>query len=160
MYPDQMFIAVHAAAAIAATQNLGSPALAGLLGLASHFILDMVPHGDDYLWDSCRARGWSTRKFLLVFGLPDIAAWTGLVAWLTLSGTASNTPVAVAAAAGAALPDLLWGSAALLPNVRHLRWFEQLHLKSHRLLGRGLVQPWIGYGVQLVTLAAAIYLLV
>ncbi len=153
-----MFIAVHAAAAIAATQNLGSPALAGLFGLASHFALDVIPHGDDYLLDGLRARGWSTRKFVLVFGALDTAAWCATVSWLTLAGNIS-TPVAIAAAAGAALPDLLWGVAALRPGIRGLHWFEQLHLKAHRLLGRGLVRAWIGYGVQLATLAAAIALL-
>ncbi len=153
-----MFIAVHAAAAIAATQNLGSPALAGLFGLASHFILDMIPHGDDYLLDRLHARGWSTRRFVITFGAADIATWVILLAWLVRSGVVVG-PIAIAAAAGAALPDLLWGIAALRPGIPWLRWFEQLHLKAHRLLGRGLVRPWIGYGVQLATLAAAITLL-
>jgi hypothetical protein len=152
-----MFIAVHAAVAIAATQSLASPALAGAIGVASHFVLDTIPHGDDHLFDGLRARGWSARKFVLVFGAADGAAWVAVAGWLTFSGAAAAS-VAIAAAAGAALPDVLWGLAALLPSVRTLRWFEQLHLKAHRLLGRGLVRPWLGYGVQLAALAAAILL--
>jgi hypothetical protein len=150
-----MFITVHAAVAMAATQTLGSPALAGLIGLVSHFALDIIPHGDDMVYDRCRANGWSRLKYGLIFGLPDIVAWIGLIVWVTLSGTIANAAVTVAAAIGAALPDLLWGLAALFPHNRWLIAFDRLHSRTHHLLGRCLVRPWIGYGVQLATLVVA-----
>lgn len=153
-----MFIAVHAAAAIAATQNLGSPALAGLFGLASHFVLDVIPHGDDVVYDRCIARGWSRLRFGLIFGLPDAAAWVGITAYLIMTGSAADIPVVLAAATGAALPDVLWGIATLLPRSRWLAAFDRLHTKFHHLLGRCLVRPWIGYGAQLATLVASLWL--
>jgi hypothetical protein len=156
LYPTPMFITVHAAVAIAATQTMGSPALAGLIGLASHFVLDIIPHGDDVVYDRCQDNGWSRLKYGLVFGLPDIVAWIGLIVWVTLSGTTTSTVVVIAAAIGAALPDFLWGLAALFPHNSWLAAFDQLHSRTHHLLGRCLVRPWIGYGVQLATLAAAL----
>ena len=41
-----MFITVHAAAATALSRYATIPLLAFVLGLLSHFILDMIPHGD------------------------------------------------------------------------------------------------------------------
>lgn len=155
-----MFIAVHAAVAIAATQTLGSPALAGLIGLASHFALDIIPHGDDVIYDRCQDNGWSRLKYGLVFGLPDVILWLGLIIWISLSGITANTTVAVTAAIGAALPDFLWGLAALFPNSRWLATFDLLHNRMHHLLGRCLVRPWIGYGVQLTILVIALEILI
>lgn len=138
---------------------MGSPVLAGLVGIASHLALDAIPHGDDRLSESMRSRGWSTAKFVAVFSLADSLGVLALLAWLFLNGSIGSPTVALAATAGAILPDFLWGLAALYPNAKLLRWPELVHLEIHRLLGRDLVRPWIGYGVQLATLAAALVLL-
>jgi hypothetical protein len=153
-----MFITIHAAVAIAATQGLASPLLAGAAGFASHLVLDIVPHGDDAAYDYLARRGLSRIKFGLVFGVPDAATWLAGLAWYLSSQHPVRPSVAIAAAVGAALPDVLWGLSTLV-QWKLLKKFDRLHEQCHGLLGRGLLPAWAGFSLQAAALAAAALLL-
>lgn len=145
-----MFVTVHTAVAVALTQNFTSPLLVALLGFISHWVLDMLPHGDEIL-----TKGWSKTKVLLVLGLPDILILiTGLITYLTLI-TPPQLMVVLAATFGAVLPDILWGLSVII-KWRWLQNFYNFHEKVHYLLYRIKLPMWIGFGIQILFLFIAI----
>lgn len=143
-----MFVTVHTAVGLALTQNFTSPLLAAAVAFASHLLLDIIPHGDDIL-----TKGWRRLKVGLVLGLPDtvvlIILFLGYMLWLP----PGRPLVAIAAAAGAVLPDMLWGLATFV-KWPPLQAFDRFHEKIHNLLNSRLTMR-VGFGLQAITLALA-----
>lgn len=66
-----MFLTTHAAAGLLVSQKLSSPMIAFLLGLAIHFIMDIIPHGDEKFAE--RGRDLHNRdKSVLYWSIVDI----------------------------------------------------------------------------------------
>jgi len=92
------------------------PVPAFLLGVASHFVLDAIPH-----WGQ-----WSDPRMLLRVAVPDGLAGLAAMAGLTAAAPPGSRAAVVAGMAGAALPDMdkpamLWFGWKLWPRpVRHL----------------------------------------
>lgn len=150
-----MFLTSHTAAAILIATKIQNPFFGFILGLLSHFILDIVPHGEGGLF----AGNQSHRQKLL--SLAKLAAVDFLVALILLVSTLyflkpNNNFIFIATVSGAVLPDFLWGSIELF-KLKFLNWFLVLHHRAHDLLD---IVYDIKYGllVQTVFITLCLYL--
>ncbi len=127
-----MFLTSHTAAAILIATKTQNPFLGFILGLLSHFILDIVPHGEGGLFAGSK----SHKQKLL--NLAKLAAIDFLLSVILLISTLyflkpNNIFIFIATASGAVLPDFLWGSVELF-KLKFLNWFLVLHHRLHDLL--------------------------
>lgn len=109
----------HATTGVVIAIAVGNPALAVPLALASHFVLDAVPHyGDDKLDGTNKA----FRRFILI----DAILGFGIAILMFVLMPEHRVLIAVCAAM-ATVPDLMW-----LPN--HIRQTQNLPSKPHNRL--------------------------
>lgn len=130
-----MFLAVHAATGALIGTAFHKPAFAFLLGLVSHFFLDMIPHGDSDLYENYQ-RGEGKRDALMHVILDAVASSVMVAAFFLFHDF--STPVSVAAGIiGSVLPDALVGLAhCFRPKkerglVWRLDWFKEFHWRNH-----------------------------
>lgn len=100
-----MFLSTHALAGIIISQHVHSVPVAFGLGLLSHYVLDMIPHGDEKLGDWVKQK--FIRRFTLTF-LTDMAFLALFIFTVRVKGEWPMPNVALAAMLGAVLPDLIW----------------------------------------------------
>jgi len=150
-----MFSPVHLATGMLLVKYLPDPSMAITASVASHYVLDMIPHGDGGVYYNHSQRGITA-----IFVLDGIAAilviavflLTHTVTWWMLFG-----------AAAAVAPDVLWGLHRLAmwgrwplgffgpPLDRHYRF----HLAIHAHPARDI--PLLtGVAYQLVLVAVAL----
>lgn len=164
-----MFLTGHAASATVIARFVPNPILAFLLGVFSHVILDLIPHGDteivpegitDYKRLSPEKKTKARRMFLAA-GLADTT-----VTLFLFSGLFVNLPVNkfcyAFALLGALLIDLVDHSTTLLiPCLREKKWLlprlhDQLHLFHKRF---GIKDPmWRGMILQIVFIGVILFL--
>ena len=103
-----MFLFLHAPVAIALTEHISNPAAAFAIGAASHFLLDLIPHGDRQVveWMSKKTSRARVRIFALMAAADT--ALVGLIIWKISFTTAIHGNL-IAAALGSIAPDYLWG---------------------------------------------------
>ena len=132
-----MIAAAHAAAGAAAASTAGTPAQGFLAGLASHYLLDRVPHCDYELASR-------TGRALLVADLAAAAAVIArLGAWRGVRG---------AGVAGGLLPDVL-----MVVGKRRRGLFFRAHTRFHRANHVRRRWPVLAEaGVQAVLIAATL----
>ncbi|TSC75817.1 MAG: Uncharacterized protein G01um101431_1144 [Parcubacteria group bacterium Gr01-1014_31] len=156
-----MFLTVHAAAGVVAGTFIPNPLGAFAAGMASHFLLDRVPHYDPPIVDGTAKDGVLKnpvfRRFVAV-AMFDLAIATlltiGLAARLT-----PNAWVSLAAGAfGGVLPDLLFGLYRLTDS-RSLRAYNTWHHNNHFNPKKYPVTFVSGMSTQLVTLAFCLFAL-
>lgn len=148
-----MFIAGHVAAGALIGQTLGftNPALIFALSFASHFLLDVVPHGDghhvaDYY------HGKKEKLKALYSGLAvDTAFSVMLVAFLLGFTTLDRANMAWGIIASV-VPDFFVGLNELF-NSKFLKWFTRLHFKVHNAFIHKLIVPsWPGAAFQVIVI--------
>lgn len=102
-----MYSPIHASVGLLLAQYMPNPAAAFVVGAASHYLLDAVPHGDTGLgpW----LTGGHARRRILTIETMDLGLAT--IAVLALVGSHPTTwwLTLVAGAVGGVTPDLLWG---------------------------------------------------
>lgn len=126
-----MYLTVHGTAGILLARAIPNPLLAFVAGLISHFVLDLVPHGDEHLIKHHFTRQRTLRR-LLGASLLDgciLASLTSLYLWTT---PWANTATAIWGLIGALLPDLLQGL-YFVTQTKLLRGFNRLHVAVHNL---------------------------
>ena len=133
-----MLMSVHATVGAVAGTAVGSPNIAFLLGLVSHFFLDMIPHGDDAMIDKY-SQGTDTRR-IMAYITADGLTTIGLIIFLFLSQDFVAPATVFFGILGALLPDLLVGLSQVIKAKRRwglgawLDWMEKVHNKNHNLL--------------------------
>jgi hypothetical protein len=158
-----MFLTVHSAAGIAIAQYTGNPLLAFSLGFISHFILDMIPHGDQELADNNQdafAISAKTKKLLFFMGVTDGLIAVGLTVTLIALGLVANPLVAICAVAGAMAPDAI-NALSIFFDPKWLRPYRAVHHKLHFILNGFTISFKNGLVVQavfLIGLLSFIYL--
>ena len=100
-----MYLFGHAAVGMTIAAGTGNPALAFGIGWLSHYLADFFPHGDEALGAWVK-RGNEVKRLLVVL-VPDATLVLTAFAWYTAHRGFSLA--AAAAAAGSAVPDVLWG---------------------------------------------------
>jgi len=102
-----MFLTVHSAAAVIVSQITPNPLLAFILALISHFILDLIPHGDQEFAQDKTQILKKEKKLLFSIAAVDIILMSGLLLFFYLNNLAKPSLVVIAALTGALLPDFL-----------------------------------------------------
>lgn len=109
-------------------QNVPTPGLAFSLGVASHFMLDLIPHGDSQLYKNYK-EGHSVRKSIIYAGIDSIFSIFMLIYLLETASYASRASI-VAGVIGAVIPDALVALGEGL-RIRPLLWFQRQHIRIH-----------------------------
>lgn len=133
-----MFLAVHASVGALAGNAVVSPALALALGFISHFFVDMIPHGDEHMYEGFKNGNRIRRAVLYVAA--DALATIALVALMFLRQDFFSPLNVSLGILGGLLPDIIVGFCELAhPQSRRwlsrkLAWFHGLHMQNHHFL--------------------------
>ena len=133
-----MFITVHAAASAIIGEEITYPPLAFIVAFLFHFVLDIIPHGDQQLGK--KFFGLNLSKFkekgyvksLALYGSLDACFLAFFLIFLFKNFQFTNQDSVVWAIIGGILPDILVALHKLTSS-RVLGWFNTLHLKIHHL---------------------------
>jgi hypothetical protein len=152
-----MFIAGHAAAGALIGQQVGTnPILIFLLAFVSHFLMDIVPHGDGHHVHDYFIGGKKHLKklynVLLVDSIATIILFALMMAYFQLNRMAVAWGVI-----GGVLPDLLVGINEIWKESK-IKWFSKLHFRFHNaLIDKIKVKPWPGAIGQFIIIALLLY---
>ena len=129
-----MFLTVHAATGAFIGQHSPGMIVAFLLGIISHFILDMVPHGDDALevWHS----HGKTKRVYFIATLDSILTII-LILYLFKYNEFAYPKVIIMGILGGILPDIINSSYLVLKSNKW--WIKNIavfHQKMHNSIGR------------------------
>lgn len=124
-----MYSPVHATAGFFIARAIPNPVLGIVAAVASHYVLDAIPHGDAGFGPWLTAPGVG-RRVVIVEGL-DLGSAALMVAYLVATHPDRSAWYLVAGAAAGILPDLIWGARYLLDrlrlNIPGLTRFVHLH---------------------------------
>ncbi len=122
-----MTITTHTAIGAAIGFSLGNPVLGFALGMASHFAVDMIPHGDMKFAEQFKNK---RRKAAVAYAGIDAAIAILLLLTLFNIGGYSDKQVFSMTIAGSIMPDLLV-SLYFATKTKWLKWFVKLHFFFH-----------------------------
>lgn len=148
-----MFVATHVAAgALIGTVLPGQPAAILALSFASHFLLDVIPHGDRHHVEDY----WFGQRKNLKAAYRHVIFDSAFAVILTASllGFVAQDRASMAwGIIGSVSPDALVGLSEVWAN-RFLKTFTKYHFKIHNaFIHRFLVRPWPGTVAQVILTA-------
>lgn len=157
-----MYLSVHATAGVLIGSYAANPPIAFLVGLASHFLLDLAPHRDGMeparnLLDQ-RVRQQYVDSIVISIGL-DLCLSVIIMGGLLAKNIPLFTPAITWGVIGAIAPDILQACSFLLPRVRWLTRFQTLHTLLH-YTPKKPISLIAGHLTQLVTLTGLLYLII
>ena len=144
---NNMYNTLHAAtgALVAMTIFPSNWPAAFLLGWASHFVLDAIPHGDDASDELLADWKLFVRRSAIGGGI-DLTILTLLVVWWVM--THGFYWVFLAAVIGSALPDLMWGFTVVIGKPGLFGFLGRFHVTVHNALKIKL-PFWFGLSYQI-----------
>jgi hypothetical protein len=122
-----MFLTVHGAIGIIIGQNVQNPFLAFIIGLVSHYLLDLIPHGD-----TKAPTKWKNPIHVGFAALIDIFILIIFLLWLGTKVQIINLNTACAFL-GAVLPDFLQGF-YFISNKKIFKKHQAFHNFFHFLI--------------------------
>lgn len=154
-----MFLTVHASAGIIIGQQTGNIWLALLAGFISHFLLDIVPHGDqDLIKDRYNITTEETR-LIRKLGIIDTLNAGLLVILIYLFGLITAPIAVLFAVVGSILPDYI-NAFYIFFKLKWLKWYFEIHYKLHYVWNGFTVNFPQGIVIQTVTLTIFITLII
>ena len=126
-----MFLTIHTAAGAIIGKSLPSVWLAFVIGFISHFILDLIPHGDEECVMT-KDRKLSKKRFFIIASLDGLITLT-LVYSLYTQNFFYQPASIMAGVAGAVLPDFI-NMAAVVTKQKIFKRFCVLHTVLHDLI--------------------------
>ena len=124
-----MTLTTHATLGAVIGHAVGNPLLAFVGGFISHFLIDMVPHGDTGLSDNFRIHK-RRRKQAVAYVLVDAIIAIFFVLLLANTRDIDSVRTFTWGIVGGVLPDLLVGIYEITKTPL-LRWFNTLHFYFH-----------------------------
>ncbi len=136
-----MYSPVHSTAGFFVARAIPNPVLGLAAAMASHYLLDAVPHGDSG-FGPWLTGGHSARRIVTVEAL-DLGSAAMMTAYLVATHPDRPAWYLVAGAVAGILPDLLWGFRFVLEKLRwripllsaflhlHDRWHSWGHAKAN-----------------------------
>lgn len=124
-----MTLTTHATLGAVIGHAVGTPVLAFIFGFISHFLIDMIPHGDTGLSDNFRIHK-RRRKQAVAYVVVD--AFVALFFVIMLANTRDIDSMRTFSwgIIGGVLPDFLVGIYEITKTPL-LRWFNTLHFLFH-----------------------------
>ena len=150
-----MFITTHALiGALVAKEFPHHPIVSFVCGMASHFLTDIIPHGDSNLYKGYVSGSKKKVRRALAYVMLDGVAAIYVVMWLLNTGPQVDRLTLTLGIAGGVLPDLLVGVYEVT-RIPALRWFHRVHFFFHNLVTsrRGDIAFRSGLAMQLGLLA-------
>ena len=148
-----MTLTTHATHGAVIGKAFGAPIPAFVFGLLSHFIIDLIPHGDTGISDNFRLYKRNRKRAVAYVTVDSVIA---LFFVLLLANTRDIESVRTFSwgIAGAVLPDLLVGLYVITASPL-LRWFNTLHFYVHDFFvkRRGDVPLYYALMAQIVLIA-------
>lgn len=142
-----MTLTTHAAIGAALGSLIGNPLLGFFLGLGSHFLVDMIPHGDNNFLDEYK-KGKKKRLSRAYITVDAAIAIIFLMSVVSGRPQGDTTNIAFSAAViGSILPDLLVGLKELFPKSKALRGFYKVHFFFHDCLSRRYGDTKLSYAI-------------
>jgi len=127
-----MFITAHTSVALWIATKIVDPVTAFVFGLISHFILDIIPHGDEQMGEHITDPK-AKDKYRLRVGLTDLVIATALLIFFVVKHPSLNKTIVSWAVLGAWLPDLLWIGIEK-SKIKWLLIYNKIHTRIHRLI--------------------------
>ncbi len=126
-----MTMSTHTAIGAAIGFAVGNPILGFIIGFTSHFLIDIIPHGDSNISKNLRVH--KRKKGAFTYGTIDGIAAIYIILLLTPIPKETSEIAFSAAIAGSILPDLLVGLHDLTKS-KFLKPINDLHFFFHELL--------------------------
>ena len=130
-YYRHMFLTPHTSVAVWLSIKTEDPVLAFFLGLVSHFILDIIPHGDETL-GSHKLTKRGKFFYLMKTATVDVILSAIFIYFYIMKHPNFNRPVLGAAVLGAWLPDLAWLAIENF-KIAGLYWYVVWHGRIHNV---------------------------
>jgi hypothetical protein len=102
-----MFISTHALLGIVISQHVDNVPAAFGLGVISHYLLDMIPHGDEKIGQWMKKR--PLRGFLIAL-VAEVTLISVFIITVYIKKALPRPGVVMAGLLGGTLPDLIWYS--------------------------------------------------
>ncbi|MFH1207097.1 MAG: hypothetical protein V1668_00645 [Patescibacteria group bacterium] len=162
-----MFATTHILASIVISQHIPSPGWAFLISLLSHFLLDLIPHGDAPLgpWMAADPK---KRRMALVLGADAFCSILFLV-FFWQNGNLPNLSSLIPAMIGGVLPDFIWLMSYLFKGCEFLKTkclfftatlhrINSFHLHAiHTFFDRKIKKIWVGIVIQTIFFCGLVY---
>lgn len=123
-----MYLTTHAAVGVLVAQQTHNPWLAFFGALASHFMLDFVPHGDETIgpdnFSPNTIQDWlhDRKKRIFLIGCLDLIGVVVLVIALAMTVTLPTFNLVMLGIIGSVLPDLLSNVAPVIRQIFRQNW--------------------------------------
>lgn len=124
-----MTLATHATLGAVIGHGTGDPLLAFVLAFISHFLIDMIPHGDTGLADSYKIHK-KRRKTALAYVSIDAVVTILFVLLIVNTRNLASLETFTWGIIGGVLPDLLIGVYEITKTPL-LKWFNSVHFFFH-----------------------------
>lgn len=124
-----MTLTTHATIGAVIARAVGSPVLAFIFGFISHFLVDMIPHGDTGLSDNFRVYK-RKRKQAVAYVLVDGVVAIFFVLILANTRDIESMRTFTWGIVGGVLPDLIVGLYEIT-KAPLLKWFNTIHFYFH-----------------------------
>lgn len=133
-----MLLVVHTLTGAAIGQAIGQPWLAGAISFASHFVLDMIPHGDEHILacpDRCHTQ---IKKYLPIIKVDAIAS-VAVFIFIASNPSIFSLSVLVSIICSV-LPDILSG----LYELGHWKKWQKMYFprfwRLHRFIHNHIIR--------------------
>ena len=128
-----MFLTAHTSVALLISTKIINPFLGFILGFISHFLIDIIPHGDEELDQKIISLNRKEKFiFLTLIGLVDLF-FSLILVYFFIKYSTTNNNVIYFTVLGSWLPDILWLSIDFF-NVKFLGFFIKFHTYMHTLI--------------------------
>lgn len=133
-----MFLAVHASVGAIAGNATGNPILAFVTGFLLHFAADLIPHGDEHMYEGFKT-GAKVRRALF-YVAADAIATGALIAMFFIREDFFNPVNVSLGIIGGLMPDALVGIYEVAkPKGRNwfsraFQWFHRFHMHNHHFM--------------------------
>lgn len=123
---------------------VGNPLLGFVLGVISHLLVDMIPHGDVKIVENYRNK--KKRKPLYAYMTIDAIIAVYIVLGVSQLPLPTSSLAFIAAVVGATLPDLLVG-AYEIKKTPLLKWCHDIHFFFHDFFSKRYGDAKLSYSL-------------
>lgn len=127
-----MTLTAHAAMGAIIGEMVGNPLLGFAIAVVIHFLIDIIPHGDNFLSNNFRVLKYRRKQALAYITTDAICAILFVLFIVNVREVALIRPISMGIA-GSVLPDLLVGLYDITKS-RYLRWAFNLHFIFHNVI--------------------------
>lgn len=123
-----MYLTTHSAVGIVLATKTVNPLFAFIFAFIAHYILDIIPHGDESIFNKDISAAKRYKKIISIV-LLDLAI-TAVYVFFIMTKVPLSPVIIFAAVLGSILPDIIWGIYDI-KSIKILKPFVKLHNFFH-----------------------------